>query len=106
MSAALSKRKDRNPEGTLMEGIRFERRGHEAYYPVLLHVGSMYVPLTAEDVTALQKNSTILGETFLEYFLDRVGSSSYLKDHIRTALVTHGNTTGQISFLRQAIQNL
>ena len=89
-----------------MEGIRFERRGDEAYYPVLLHVGSMYVPLTAEDVTALQKNSAILGETFLEYFLDRVGSSSYLKDQIKSALITHGNTTSQISFLRQALQNL
>ena len=89
-----------------MEGIRFERRGDGAYYPVLLHLGSTYVPLTAEDVAALQKSSTILGETFLEYFLDRIGSSSYMKDQIRSALVTHGNTTSQISFLRQAIQNI
>jgi len=89
-----------------MDGLRFERRGDEDYYKVLLHIGSTYVPVSDEDVAELKKQSAILGDKFLEFFLDRVGYSSYLKDQIKTELGKLGAPPKQISMLRQSILEL
>lgn len=89
-----------------MEGLRFERRGEGDYYKVILHIGSTYVPISDEDVAELKKKSAMLGDKFLEFFLDRVGYSSYLKEQIQAELRKIGNSSDQISMLRQSIQEL
>lgn len=89
-----------------MDGLRFERRGEGDYYKVILHVGSTYVPVSDEDVEALKKNCTLLGGPFLDFFLDRIGYSPYLKDQIKAELQKIGNSSEQLSMLRQSIQEL
>jgi|TARA_B100001750_G_scaffold236360_1_gene240088 hypothetical protein len=86
-----------------MDRLRFERRGEGDYYKVLLHVGSTYVPISDEDVDELKKQSAILGDKLPEFFLDRVGYSSYLKEQIKTELRKLGDPPKQISTLRQSI---
>lgn len=90
---------------TDMDGIRFERRGEGDYYKVILHIGSTYVPISDEDVETLKKESALSG-AFLEFFLDRIGYSSYLKDQLKAELGKIGNSSDQLSLLRQAIQKL
>lgn len=89
-----------------MDGLRFERRGEGDYYKVILHVGSTYVPISDEDVEELKRNSTLLGGQFLEFFLDRIGYSSYLKDQIKAELLKLGDSSQQMSMLRQSLQEL
>ncbi len=89
-----------------MDGLRFERRGDGDYYKVILHIGSTYVPISDEDVEELKKQSTVSGGTFLEFFLDRIGYSSYLKDQIKAELLKIGDSSQQMSMLRQSIQEL
>ncbi len=89
-----------------MDGLRFERRGQGDYYKVILHIGSTYVPISDEDVEELKKNSTLLGGQFLEFFLDRIGYSSYLKDQIKAELLKLGDSSQQMSMLRQSLQEL
>ena len=86
-----------------MERLRFERRGEGDYYKVLLHIGSTYVPISDEDVDELKKQSAILSDKLLDFFLDRVGYSSYLKDRIKVELIKIGDPPKQISTLRQSI---
>ena len=86
-----------------MERLRFERRGEGDYYKVLLHIGSTYVPISDEDVVELKKQSAILGDKLLDFFVDRVGYSSYLKEQIKTELGKLGDPPKQISMLRQSI---
>jgi len=86
-----------------MGQLRFERRGEGAYYKVLLHIGSTYVPISDEDINELKKQSAILGDKLLDFFLDRVGYSSYLRDQIKTELEKLGDPPKQISTLRQSI---
>lgn len=88
-----------------MNGIRFERRGEGGYYKVILHVGSTYVPVSDEDMEALKQESTSSGQ-FLELFLDRIGYSSYLRDQLKAELEKIGNSSEQLSMLRQSIQEL
>ena len=86
-----------------MDGLRFEKRGEGDYYKVLLHIGSTYVPISDEDVEEIKKQSAILGDKLLEFFLDRVGYSSYLKDQIKAELGKLGDPPKQITTLRQLI---
>ncbi len=88
-----------------MSGVRFERRGEGDYYKVILHIGSTYVPISDEDVEALKKESMLSG-AFLEFFLDRIGYSSYLKDQLKTELGKIGHSSEQLAMLRQSIQEL
>ena len=89
-----------------MNGLRFERRGEGDYYKVILHIGSTYVPISDEDVEELKKKSTLLGGQFLEFFLDRIGYSSYLKDQLKPELKKIGDSSQQMSMLRQSLQEL
>ena len=86
-----------------MDRLRFERRGEGDYYKVLLHIGSTYVPISDEDVVELKKQSAILGDQLLDFFVDRVGYSSYLKEQIKAELGKLGDPPKQISTLRQSI---
>ena len=89
-----------------MEGLRFEKRGDGSYYKVTLHIGSTSVPISDEDVKELKRQSPIMGEKFVDFFLDRVGYSSYLKEQIRAELRKLGEAPKQISNLRQLILDL
>ena len=89
-----------------MHGIRFERRGEGAYYKVSLHIGSTYVPISDEDVAALKTTCTLASRPFEEFFLDRLGYSSYLKAQIKAELEKIGHSSEQLSSLRQSIQEL
>ena len=89
-----------------MDGILFEKRGEGSYYKVILHVGTTYIPISDADVLELKKQSPIMGEKFVDFFLDRVGYSSYLKDQIRAELKKLGEAPKQISTLRQLILEL
>ena len=93
-------------EETTVEGLRFEKRGTGSYYKVLLHIGSTFVPISDDDVHELKKQSPIMGEKFVDFFLDRVGYSSYLKEQIRAELRKLGEAPKQISTLRQLILEL
>ena len=89
-----------------MDGLRFERRGEGDYYKVILHIGSTYVPISDEDVEELKKKSMLSDDPFLEFFLDRIGYSSYLKDQIKAELLKVGDSSQQISGLRQSLQEI
>ncbi len=89
-----------------MEGIRFERRGDGGYYKVILHVGSCFAPVSDDIVEELKSKSALLGDRFLDFFLDKVGYSSYLRDQIKHELAKIGDPPKQISTLRQSILDL
>ena len=89
-----------------MDGLRFERRGEGSYYKVILHVGCCYIPMSEESVEELKTQSAIMGDHFLDFFLEQVGYSSYLKSQIKDELAKLGDTPKQVTTLRQAILNL
>lgn len=89
-----------------MNGLRFERRGDGNYYKVILHIGSCYVPVSDDIVEDLKKQSALMGDHFLDFFLDKVGYSSYLKNQIKDELSKLGETPKQVTTLRQSILEL
>lgn len=88
-----------------MTGLRFERRGEGDYYKVVLHIGSTYVPISDEDVEALQRSQQS-STHFLELFLDRIGYSSYLKEQIKAELLKLGTPAQQFEALRHSLHKL
>ena len=89
-----------------MKGLRFERIGKDRYYNVVFHMGSTYVPVSDETVQELKTQSLLPAERFLDFLIDRVGYSSYLKDQIRTELKSSGDPVTQITVLQGAIRDL
>ncbi|MCP9447324.1 MAG: hypothetical protein NNA22_07110 [Nitrospira sp.] len=89
-----------------MKGLRFERIGNGRHYNVVFHIGSTYVPVGDETVEALKQQSLLPAERFLDLLIDRVGSSSYLKDQIRAELKNAGDPVTQITVLQGAIRDL
>ncbi len=89
-----------------MKGLRFERIGKERYYNVVFHIGSTYVPVSDETVEELKAHSLLPAEQFLDFLIDSVGYSSYLKDQIRTELKTSGDPVTQITVLQGTIREL
>lgn len=89
-----------------MEGVRFERRAEGGYYKVILHVGSFFIPVSDDIVEDLKTKSALLGDRFLDFFLEKVGYSSYLKDRIKQELAKIGDKPKQISSIRESILNL
>lgn len=90
-----------------MDGIRFERlpgTGH--HYPVLLHVGSSYVPVTEHSVSELKACALLPGERFLDILVDKVGYSEYLKERMRAELKKTGDPVTQATVLQGVIRNL
>ena len=74
-----------------MKGLRFERIGQGRYYNVVFHMGGTYVPVSDETVEELKTQSLLPAERFLDFLIDRVGYSSYLKDQIRRELKNSGD---------------
>jgi hypothetical protein len=89
-----------------VSGLKFERRGEEDYYKVILHIGSSYVPVSDDIVKELKKQSALMGDRFLDFFLEKMGYSSYLKDQIQAELAKIGDTPKQVTTIRQAILDL
>jgi len=89
-----------------VKGLRFERIGKGRYYNVVFHMGSTYVPVSDETVEELKAQSLLTAERFLDFLIDRVGYSSYLKDQIRTELKSSGDPVTQITVLQGAVREL
>ena len=89
-----------------MKGLRFERIGTDRYYNVVFHMGSSYVPVSDETVEELKTQSLLPAERFLDFLIDRVGYSSYLKEQIRSELKSSGDPVTQITVLQGAIREL
>jgi len=90
-----------------MDGVRFERvpgTGH--HYPVLLHIGSSYVPVTEHIVGELKACALLPGERFLEVFIEKVGYSAYLKERLRAEITKTGDPVTQATVLQGAIRDL
>ena len=89
-----------------VKGLRFERIGTDRYYNVVFHMGNSYVPVSDETVEELKTQSLLPAERFLDFLIDRVGYSSYLKEQIRTELKSSGDPVTQITVLQGAIREL
>ena len=88
------------------KGLRFERLGTSLHYNVVFHIGTSYVPVDDEVLEELKAQSLLPAERFLEFLIDKVGYSSYLRDKIREELKAAGNTVTQITVLQGAIRDL
>ena len=89
-----------------MKGLRFERIGKNRYYNVVFHMGNSYVPVSDETLEELKAQSLLPVERFLDFLIDRVGYSSYLKDQIRAELKASGDPVTQITVLQGTIRDL
>lgn len=89
-----------------MKGLRFERLGTDRHYNVVLHIGSVYVPVSDETLTELKAQSLLPAERFLELLVDKVGYSSYLKEQIRAELKSAGDPITQVTVLQGVIRDL
>lgn len=90
-----------------MNGVRFERlpnKGH--HYPVLLHVGSSYVPVPEIIVSELKACALLPGERFLEILIAKVGYSEYLKERIRAELKKTGDPITPATVLQGVVRDL
>ncbi len=88
------------------KGLRFERIGTDRHYNVLLHIGSTYVPVSDEIIDELKAKSLLPSERFLEFLIEKVGYSSYLKDQIRAEVKHAGEAVTQMTVLQGAIRDL
>jgi len=89
-----------------VKGLRFERLGTDRHYNVVLHIGSVYVPVSDETLTELKAQSLLPAERFLELLVDKVGYSSYLKEQIRAELKSAGDPITQVTVLQGVIRDL
>ncbi len=90
----------------MAKGLRFERIGTDRHYNVVFHIGDTYVPVSDEIVEALKAQSLLPAERFLEFLIDKVGYSSYLRDQIRAELKRSGETVTLMTVLQGAIRDL
>jgi hypothetical protein len=89
-----------------LKNLGFERLGTNRHYNVVFHMGCTYMPVSEETLEELKAQSLLPVERFRDLLIDRVGHSSYLKDQIREALKSSGDSLTQISMLRGAIREL
>lgn len=89
-----------------MKGLQFERLGNGHYYKVILHIGSTYVPVSDETLENLKAQSLLPPERFLEFLVDKVGYSSYLKEQIRAELKSASDPVTQVTVLQGIIRDL
>jgi hypothetical protein len=90
-----------------MDGIRFERlTGDGHHYPVVLHIGSTYVPVTESTIKELKAQALLPGERFLELLIEKLGYSEYLKERIRAELKKTGDPVTQATVLQGIVREL
>ncbi len=90
----------------MAKGLKFERIGTDRHYNVIFHIGDTYVPVSDEIVEALKAQSLMPAERFLEFLIDKVGYSSYLREQIRAELKRAGETVTLMTVLQGAIRDL
>lgn len=88
------------------KGLRFERIGTDRHYNIVLHIGATYVPVSDETLESLKAQALLPAERFLEFLVEKVGYSAYLKEQIRHELRTNGDPHTQVTVLQGAIRNL
>lgn len=91
---------------SMAKGLKFERIGTDRHYNVIFHIGDTYVPVSDEIVEALKAQSLMPAERFLEFLIDKVGYSSYLREQIRAELKRAGETVTLMTVLQGAIRDL
>lgn len=89
-----------------MKGLRFERIGTARHYNVVMHIGSTYVPVADDTITELKTQTLLPPDRFLDFLVQKIGYSSYLKDQIRAELKRAGDPVTQITVLQGAIRDL
>jgi len=90
-----------------LDGVRFERlKGEGHHYPVILHIGSSYVPVTESTVGELKTCALLPGERFLDVLIEKVGYSDYLKARIRAELEKTGDPVTQATVLQGIVRDL
>jgi hypothetical protein len=89
-----------------VKNLGFKRLGTNRHYNVVFHMGSTYMPVSEETLEELKAQSLLPVEQFLNLLIDRVGHSSYLKDQIREALKSSGDSVTQITMLQGTIREL
>ena len=90
-----------------MDGLRFERlKGKRHHYPVLLHIGDSYVPVTESTISELKARALLPGERFLELLIEKIGYSDYLKRRIRDELKKTGDPVTQATVLQGIVREL
>jgi len=89
-----------------VKNLGFKRLGTNRHYNVVFHMGSTYMPVSEETLEELKAQSLLPVEQFLNFLIDRVGHSSYLKDQIREALKSSGDSVTQITMLQGTIREL
>lgn len=83
------------------KGLRLERRGDGYYYKVILHIGSTLIPISDDIIEDLQKHTALPPDQFFLLFIDNVGYSSYLQEHIRQEVREAGDVNAQMSAIQQ-----
>ena len=87
--------------------MKFERlKGGGHHYPVLLHIGSSYIPVTESTIGELKACALLPGERFLDVLIDKVGYSHYLKERIRAELEKTGDPVTQATVLQGIARDL
>ena len=90
-----------------MDGVRFERlKGGSHYYPILLHIGSTYVPVTESTLKELKADAFLPGERFLDVLIEKVGYSDYLKERLLEELKKSGDPVTQATILQGMVRDL
>ncbi len=90
----------------MAKGLMVKRIGTDRHYNVVFYIGDTYVPVTDETVEALKAQSLLPSERFLEFLIDKVGYSSYLREQIRAELKRAGETATLMTVLQGAIRDL
>ena len=89
-----------------MKNLEFKRLGTNRHYNVVFHMGSTYIPISEDPLGELKAQSLLPVERFRNLLIDRVGHSSYLKDQIREALKSSGDSVTELTMLQGAIREL
>ncbi len=89
-----------------MNGLRFESRGDDNYYKLILHVGQLYVPISDDIIETLKQHLEEPPDRFLSIFLEQVGYSTYLKENIQSEITKGGNVASQVTPLQQFLKDL
>ena len=90
----------------MAKGLRFERIGTDRHYNVVFHIGNSYVPVSDETIEELKAQSLLPSERFLEFLIDKIGYSPYLREQIRNEVKNTGETVTQVTVLQGAIRDL
>ncbi len=90
----------------MSKGLRFERIGTDRHYNVVFYIGDTYVPVSDETVEDLKGRSLLPADRFLEFLIEKIGYSAYLKEQIRAELKRAGETVTQMTVLQGAVRDL